>query len=308
MGWPSCGLMFHLAQFSDADIENATLDRDWHMELLDPHLSECLGILLGRPGDQTLKVILSFYPLKTAPSLESLQARLSQPTVYRKETAVDFHHLFLATFFAFAGLLCLLSKVLADHQNKCDTKVCHACQRGYQDVEQQIITAYISAGLTNESNEGVRAATHFILIAIWTFASITCFTALKLHLTLLTNYLKHPLQMPFLHGQDKYDKFFQQWILSRIPMEGATGGEGHSRLERSDTNEDDALEHWLEEEDGKEQKQLICEGKPTNASIFCRWITLFITPFEAVWTLEKHCSKLPQDVASDVRITLLKVH
>jgi len=61
LGWPSRGLMFHLAQFSDADIESATLKHDWSRELLDPQLSDFLGILLGGgAGDETLEVILSF--------------------------------------------------------------------------------------------------------------------------------------------------------------------------------------------------------------------------------------------------------
>jgi hypothetical protein len=160
--------MFHLAHFSDANIESATSKHDWSMELLDPHLSEFLSLLLDdRPGDQTLKVIHSFYPSKTAPCLVSLRARLSHPAVYTKETVVDFHHLLLSAFFAFAGLLCLLSKALTDHGNECDADVCHARQQGLKDLEQQVITAYTSAGSANQFNEGVRASASFVSIAAW---------------------------------------------------------------------------------------------------------------------------------------------
>jgi hypothetical protein len=103
------------------------------------------------------------------------------------------------------------------------------------------------------------------------FFSIAHSRALKLHLTLLTNCLKWPLQMPLLRGQGEYDKFFQQWILSRIPASEVMGGGGsHAGHEGCDnsTDDDHSLERRLDEEDGEEQKQFIREQKPGDSTTF----------------------------------------
>ena len=67
----------------------------------------------------------------------------------------------------------------------------------------------------------------------------------------------------------------------------------HSGLEVSDVsaNKDHGLQCWLEEEDDEKHRVLIHKGKPASVLVFYRWIMVFVAPFEAVWTLERHCSK-----------------